>query len=233
MKKKWTSLMLAKVIDHTLLKATATEDQIKALCVEAKEFGFKAVCVNPYWVPLCVRELADSDVLVATVVGFPLGANASLIKAEEARLAVAQGADEIDMVINIGKAKAGDWAVVRDDIAGVVQASRPAIVKAIIETCYLTQEEKIAACEAAISAGATFVKTSTGFGTGGATVEDVSLMKRTIGEVAHVKASGGIKTWEDAVSMLEAGASRIGASAGVAIMRESEALDNKSPEQLS
>ncbi len=227
MNKKWTSQMLAKVIDHTLLKATATEDQIKALCAEAKEFGFKAVCINPYWVPLCAIELADSDVLVATVVGFPLGANDSAIKAEEARLAVAQGADEIDMVINIGKAKGGDWAAVQSDIAAVVHASKPAIVKAIIETCYLTQEEKISACRAAISAGATFVKTSTGFGTGGATAEDVSLMKKTIGEVAYVKASGGIKTYEDAVSMLEAGASRIGASAGVAIIREAEALENK------
>jgi deoxyribose-phosphate aldolase len=227
MNKKWTSQMLAKVIDHTLLKATATEDQIKALCAEAKEFGFKAVCINPYWVPLCVRELADSDVLVATVVGFPLGANDSSIKAEEARLAVAQGADEIDMVINIGKAKGGDWAAVQDDITAVVHASKPAIVKAIIETCYLTQEEKISACRAAISAGATFVKTSTGFGTGGATVEDISLMKKTIGEGAYVKASGGIKTYEDAVSMLEAGASRIGASAGVAIIREAETLENK------
>jgi len=227
MNKKWTSQMLAKVIDHTLLKATATEDQIKALCAEAKEFGFKAVCINPYWVPLCVRELADSDVLVATVVGFPLGANSTYIKAEEARLAVAQGADEIDMVINIGKAKSGDWTAVQSDIAEVVKASKPAIVKAIIETCYLTQEEKIAACKAAIFAGATFVKTSTGFGTGGATVEDITLMKKTIGEIAYVKASGGIKTYEDAVSMLEAGASRIGASAGVAIMREASTLENK------
>lgn len=223
MNNKWTGKAIAATIDHTLLKAVATEAQIKVLCSEAKQYGFKSVCVNPSWVSTCAKELAGSEVLIATVIGFPLGANTTAIKAEEARLAVKEGAREIDMVINIGHAKEGDWAAVRDDIAAVVKASKPAIVKAIIETCYLNQEEKIAACEAAVAAGAAFVKTSTGFGTGGATIEDVSLMKKTVGNAALVKASGGIKTYEDAVSMLEAGASRIGASAGVAIVREAEA----------
>lgn len=221
---KWTKEMIAASIDHTLLKATATEDQVKVLCSEAKQYKFKAVCINPYWVQTCAKELAGSDVLIATVVGFPLGANSSAVKAEEARRAVAEGAREIDMVINIGQAKAGDWAAVLEDIAAVVKASNPAIVKVIIETCYLTREEKIAACRVAVEAGAAFVKTSTGFGTGGATVEDVRLMKETVGDAALVKASGGIKTYEDAVAMLEAGASRIGASAGVAIMHEAETL---------
>jgi deoxyribose-phosphate aldolase len=220
----WTREMVAAAIDHTLLKATATEDQVKALCSEARQYKFKAVCINPYWVPACARELAGSEVLIATVVGFPLGANSTAVKVEEARRAVAEGAREVDMVINIGRAKAGDWNSVREDIAAVVKASKPAIVKAIIETCYLTQEEKIAACRAAVAAGAAFVKTSTGFGTGGATVEDVRLMKETVGDAALVKASGGIKTYEDALAMLEAGASRIGASAGVAIMHEAELL---------
>ncbi|MGB9685394.1 MAG: deoxyribose-phosphate aldolase [Rectinema subterraneum] len=223
MNRKWTKAEIAAAIDHTLLKATATSEQIRTLCAEAKEYTFKSVCVNPCWVSLCASELAGSGVLIATVVGFPLGANSTAIKVEEARRAVAEGAREIDMVINIGKAKAGDWNAVRDEIAAVVHASKPAIVKTIIETCYLTQDEKIAACRAAVAAGAAFVKTSTGFGTGGATVEDVRLMKETVGDAAQVKASGGIKTYEDAVAMLEAGATRIGASAGVTIMKEAEA----------
>lgn len=223
MNRKWTKAEIAAAIDHTLLKATATSEQIRTLCAEAKEFAFKSVCVNPCWVPLCARELAGSKVLIATVVGFPLGANSTAIKVEEARRAVAEGALEIDMVINIGKAKEGNWDAVRNEIAAVVRASKPAIVKTIIETCYLTQDEKIAACRAAVAAGAAFVKTSTGFGTGGATVEDVRLMKETVGDAAQVKASGGIKTYEDAIAMLEAGATRIGASAGVAIMKEAEA----------
>jgi len=221
---KWTKEIVAAAIDHTLLKATATEDQIKTLCSEAKQYSFKAVCVNPYWVPTCARELAGSKVLIATVVGFPLGANSTAVKEEEARRAVAEGAREIDMVINIGRAKVGDWTAVREDIAAVVKASKPTIVKTIIETCYLTQEEKIAACRAAVAAGAAFVMTGTGFGTGGATVEDVRLMKGTVGEAVLVKASGGVRTYEDAVAMFEAGASRIGASAGVAIMHEAESL---------
>lgn len=218
----WTAAKVAASIDHTLLKATATEEQIKIICAEAKQHKFAAVCVNPCWVPLCAAELAGSEVAIATVVGFPLGANRSEVKAEEARRAVADGAREVDMVINIGRAKAGDWDAVRDDIAAVVRASKPALVKTIIETCYLTQDEKVAACKAAVAAGAAFVKTSTGFGTGGATVEDVRLMKQTVGNAASVKASGGVKTYEDAVAMLDAGATRIGASAGVAILREAE-----------
>lgn len=222
MPEQWTKRKVAQSIDHTLLKATATEEQIKALCADAKTHGFKSVCVNPCWVPVCARELAGSDVLVCTVVGFPLGANSTAVKAEEARRAVAEGAREIDMVINVGWAKAGDWKAVQDEIAAVVDASRPAIVKVIIETCYLTREEKIAACRAAVAAGAAFVKTSTGFGTGGATVDDVRLMKEAVGTGAEVKASGGIRTLADAIAMLEAGATRIGASAGVSILQEFE-----------
>lgn len=219
---KWTRAMIAASTDHTLLKAIATENQIIALCSEAKRYKIMAVCVNPYWVPTCARELAGSDVLIIAVVGFPLGATSTTTKSDEARRAVAEGAREIDMVINIGKAKSGDWDAVRGDIAAVVHASKPAVVKAIIETCYLTQEEKVAACKAAVAAGAAFVMTSTGFGTGGATIEDIRLMKEAVGDAALVKASGGIKTYEDAVALLEAGASRIGASAGVAIIHEAE-----------
>ncbi|MEW6547857.1 MAG: deoxyribose-phosphate aldolase [Spirochaetota bacterium] len=222
MKKKWTRSEIAAAIDHTLLKATADEKAIKTLCAEAKSHRFASVCVNPAWVPLCFAELKGSGVPVCAVVGFPLGANDTAVKAEEARIAVGQGASEIDMVINIGKAKSGDWDFVRKDIDAVVQASKPAIVKVIIETCYLTREEKILACRSAVAAGAAFVKTSTGFGTGGATVEDVVLMRQTVGEALNVKASGGIRTRGDAVAMLDAGAGRIGASAGVAILGECE-----------
>jgi deoxyribose-phosphate aldolase len=221
MDRQWTSKEIAATIDHTLLKATATEAQIRALCGEARTHRFASVCVNPVWVPLCAAELAGSGVPVCTVVGFPLGANASEIKAAEARLAIAQGAREIDMVINIGKAKAGDWAGVEDDIRAVVQASKPAaLVKVIIETCYLNADEKAKACTAAKAAGADFVKTSTGFGTGGATIEDVALMRSAVGERMKVKASGGIRTRAEAIAMLNAGASRIGASAGVSIVAE-------------
>lgn len=219
---KWTRAMIAASTDHTLLKAIATENQIITMCGEAKRYAVRAVCVNPYWVSTCARELAGSEVAIVTVVGFPLGATSTAAKAEEARRAVAEGAREIDMVINIGQAKAGDWDAVREDIAAVVDASKPALVKTVIETCYLTRDEKIAACAAAVAAGAAFVMTSTGFGTGGATVEDIRLMKEAVGDRALVKASGGIKTYEDAVALLEAGASRIGASAGLAIIREAE-----------
>jgi len=223
MERKWTAAEIAATIDHTLLKATATEKAIRDLCAEARRYSFASVCVNPCWVPLCAKELAGSKVAVCTVIGFPLGANSSQIKADEAKLAVSQGAREVDMVINIGKAKAGDWAGVQDDIKAVVAVSAPtATVKVIIETCYLTNEEKIQACKAAMAAGANFVKTSTGFGTGGATIEDVKLMKATIGPALKVKASGGIRTRADALAMLDAGADRIGASAGVTIVSESE-----------
>lgn len=218
--KHWTKASLAKTIDHTLLKAIATERQVQELCSEARAYGFFSVCVNPVWVPFCVRELAGSEVAVCTVVGFPLGANDPATKAEEARRAVGQGAVEIDMVINVGAAKAGDWKAVEEDIRGVVAASDPALVKVIIETCYLTDEEKVKASEAVLRGGAQFVKTSTGFGTGGATVEDIRLIRKTVGGKCRIKASGGIRSYHDAVQMLSAGADRIGASSGVSIVSE-------------
>ena len=224
MSKAWTRASLAKTIDHTLLKATATHEQVRTLCAEARQYGFASVCVNPRWVPLCARELAGSEVLVCTVIGFPLGANTSEIKAAEARLAVSQGAGEVDMVLDLGAAKAGDWIGVEEDILGVVRAAGKARVKVILETCYLTDDEKIQACAAAQRAGAHFVKTSTGFGGGGATVEDIRLMRKAVGALLRVKASGGVRTCRDALSMLEAGADRIGASSGVAIV---EALEEK------
>lgn len=220
MSREWTKAALAGTIDHTLLKAAATGAQVQDLCAEALHHGFASVCVNPVWVPLCARELAGSEVLVCTVIGFPLGANSSEIKSAEALLAVAQGAGEVDMVISVGAAKAGDWTRVEEDIRTVVQAAGHARVKVILETCYLTDEEKRQACEASIRAGAHFVKTSTGFGSGGATVEDVRLLRKTVGDRLQVKASGGIRSCRDALAMLEAGADRIGVSASVAIMNE-------------
>ena len=218
--KEWTKATLAKTIDHTLLKAIGTEQNVRELCVEARTFGFFSVCVNPYWVPLCVHELNGSDVLVCTVIGFPLGANAPALKAEEARLAVQQGAKEVDMVINIGAVKSGNWDAVEADIRGVVKAAGKALVKVIIETCYLTEAEKVRACETVMKCGAGFVKTSTGFGTGGATVEDIKLIRKTVGDKLKIKASGGIRSYHDAIQMLDAGADRIGASSGVAIVAE-------------
>jgi len=223
MPKEWTKAELAKTIDHTLLKAIATEEQVRELCSEARKYGFYSVCVNPLWVPLCARELSGSGVAVCTVVGFPLGANATESKAAEAALAVERGAREIDMVINLGAAKAGSWKLVEEDIRAVVAAcgnSGQAIVKVIIETCYLTEAEKARACEVAVKAGARFVKTSTGFGTGGASPEDVKLMKKATGGKLLVKASGGIRSYHDAIKMLDAGADRIGASSSVAIVSE-------------
>jgi deoxyribose-phosphate aldolase len=222
MKKKWSGSELAATIDHTLLKTVADETSLRKLCREAVTHRFASVCVNPCWVPLCVEELKGSGVPVCTVIGFPLGANSSAIKAAEAKLAVSQGAAEIDMVMNIGFVKSGKWNDVANDIREVVQASKPAIVKVIIETCYLDREEKVLACRAAVAAGADFVKTSTGFGTGGATVEDVQLMKQAVGDSLKIKASGGIRTMGDAIAMLEAGASRIGASSGIAIVAEAK-----------
>ena len=221
MTKEWTKASLAKTIDHTLLKAIGTADQVKELCVEARKYGFASVCVNPTWVPLCAKELSGSGVKVCTVIGFPLGANRSETKAFEARLAVQEGAQEVDMVINIGLAKAGDFKGVEEDIRAVVgSVGGKAAVKVIIETCYLTDTEKVKACEAAARAGAQFVKTSTGFGTGGASPEDVKLMKKTVDGKLQVKASGGIRSYHDAILMLDAGADRIGASSGVAIISE-------------
>jgi len=218
--KEWTKATLAKTIDHTLLKAIATEQAVRELCAEARKYGFASVCVNPIWVELCAKELSGSSVLVCTVVGFPLGANAPETKAAEARLAVSQGAREIDMVINLGAAKSGDWKAVEEDIRGVVKAAGEAAVKVIIETCYLSDPEKARACEAAARAGARFVKTSTGFGTGGASVEDLRLMRKAVGDKLQVKASGGIRSYHDAILMLDAGADRLGASSSIAIISE-------------
>lgn len=211
-------MSLAGMIDHTLLKADATRAQVERLCDEAVEHGFASVCVNTCWVPLCAERLAQSDVRVCCVVGFPLGAMAPESKAHEAARAVADGTDEVDMVINVGWLKDGELDAVREDIAGVVAAADGRCVKVIIETCLLTDEEKVRACELAVEAGAAFVKTSTGFSTGGATVADVALMRRTVGDRCKVKASGGIHTAEEARAMVEAGADRLGCSAGVAIV---------------
>lgn len=210
---------LSRFIDHTLLKADATRNQIEKLCREAREFRFASVCVNTCWVPLCRDLLAGTDVLVCTVVGFPLGAMHAEAKAHEAAIAIREGAREIDMVINIGMLKSGEFDAVHDDIAGVVRAAQGAAVKVIIETCYLTDEEKIKACILSMQARAHFVKTSTGFGPGGATVGDVALMRRVVGPTMGVKASGGIRNPAAAREMIEAGASRLGASASVEIVR--------------
>lgn len=211
---------ISRYIDHTNLRAYATEDDIIRLCDEAKEYGFYAVCVNPYRVRLAKERLKGTDVKVASVIGFPLGATPTEVKVFEAKKALEDGADELDMVINIGALKDGDYEYVRKDIEEVVKVAREkgAIVKVIIETCYLTDEEKVKACELAKEAGAHFVKTSTGFGTGGATVEDVRLMRKVVGPEMGVKAAGGIRTYEQAVAMIEAGATRIGTSSGVKIV---------------
>lgn len=214
-------ISLAKMIDHTLLKPDATPDQIAQLCFEARKYQFASVCVNPTWVKLCAQLLAGSPVKVCTVIGFPLGATASEVKAFEAANAIDQGATEIDMVINIGALKARELEVVAQDIRGVVKVahSRGAIVKVILETSLLTDEEKTIACMLSKEAGADFVKTSTGFAGGGATVHDVALMRQVVGPEMGVKASGGVRTYEDAESMIKAGATRIGASAGVKIVQ--------------
>ncbi len=205
-------------LDHTLLKAEATPADIIAVTAEAKSFQTASVCVNTCYTSLVARELAGSGVKTCVVVGFPLGAMATEAKAQEAALAVKNGAEEVDMVMHIGSAKAGDWAAVQADIAAVVSASKPAIVKVILETCLLTDEEKVKACLAAKAAGAAFVKTSTGFSTGGATAEDIALMRKTVGSEMGVKASGGVRTREQALAMIEAGASRIGCSSTKKIM---------------
>ena len=213
MEKKWN-----KLIDHTLLKANASKNDITKLCDEAMQYDFASVCVNPVWVSYCAEYLKESDVRVCTVIGFPLGANTSKVKAYETKMAIEEGADEVDMVINIGALKAGDMDTVYQDIQAVVDASQGHCVKVIIETCLLTDEEKVLACQQAMKAKATFVKTSTGFSTGGATVHDVALMKQTVGDHCEVKASGGVKTFEDMEAMVNAGASRIGTSSGISLM---------------
>jgi deoxyribose-phosphate aldolase len=217
------NLDLAHMIDHTLLKPDATQDQIAQLCFEARKYGFASVCINPTWVQLCAKLLEGSQVKVCTVIGFPLGATAPEVKVFETQNAISHGASEIDMVINIGALKARDLELVAKDIRGVVTAShaRGAIVKVIIEAVLLTDEEKTIACLLAKEAGADFVKTSTGFASGGATVHDVALMRKTVGPEMGVKAAGGVRTYEDAENMIKAGATRIGASAGVKIIQGS------------
>lgn len=216
-------MKLNKYIDHTILKPETTQEQVEKILSEAKEYDFASVCVNPTWVSLAADSLKDSDVKVCTVIGFPLGANTSAVKAFETEDAIANGADEIDMVINVGALKAGNDALVLDDIKAVVDASGDKLVKVIIEACLLTNDEKVRACQLSKEAGADYVKTSTGFSTGGATVADVALMRKTVGPDMGVKASGGARSYEDAIAFIEAGASRIGASSGVAIMNGAQA----------
>lgn len=214
-----TAEQIAAAIDHTVLKAEATKDEIIKLCAEAKQYRFATVCVNPGYVALAAQELAGSGVGITTVAGFPLGATTTFAKAAEAKDAIANGATEVDMVINVGLIKSGDFEGVKRDVEGVVEACKgKAVVKVILETGLLTDEEKVRACELCKEAGADFVKTSTGFGKGGATVEDIALMRRTVGPEMGVKASGGVRDLETAVKMLEAGATRIGASSSVAIV---------------
>jgi len=212
---------IAGMIDHTLLKPDATEEQIRRLCAEAARYGFASVCVNSGWVPLCDELLAGTGVAVCTVVGFPLGANLPAVKRYEAEQAIEAGASEVDMVIAVGWLKGGDYAYVRDDIATVVAAShaRSAKVKTIIETCLLTDEGKAVACALAQAAGADFVKTSTGFSGPGANAQDIALMRAIVGPILGVKAAGGVRTLDDLLMMASVGATRIGASAGVQIMQ--------------
>ncbi len=210
---------IAKMIDHTMLKADATQETIKRYCDEAREYGFASVCVNTCHVPFVAKELKGTDVNVCCVVGFPLGAMLTAAKAFEAKAAVEAGADEVDMVINVGGMKDKNYTLVRDDIKAVVDASKGKTVKVILETCLLTKEEIVKACELSKEAGADFVKTSTGFSTGGANVEDVALMKKTVGDHMKVKASGGIRTYEQAVELINAGADRIGAGNGVILLK--------------
>jgi len=214
---------IARLIDHTLLKPDASREQIVTLCEEARTHAFASVCVNPVWVPLCADLLRGSETKVCTVVGFPLGATLAEVKAFEAGRCVAEGACEIDMVIDVGGLKSGDYPRVERDIAGVVQASHRggALVKVIIEAALLTDDEKVKACVLSRVAGADFVKTSTGFGPGGATADDVALMRRVVGPQMGVKAAGGVRDLKSAQAMIEAGADRIGASVGVKIVQES------------
>ncbi|HWR54674.1 MAG TPA: deoxyribose-phosphate aldolase [Bryobacteraceae bacterium] len=212
---------IARLIDHTILKPDATRDQIVSLCREAREYGFASVCVNPCWVALAAAELAGAQSVVCSVCGFPLGASATSTKMQEAEAAIRCGAREIDMVINVGALRAGDHDAVRLDIRGVVETAHRAgaIVKVIIEAALLSDEQKVVACKLAQAAGADFVKTSTGFGPGGATAHDVALMRATVGPAMGVKAAGGIRTLEDLKTMVAAGADRIGASAGIQIIQ--------------
>jgi deoxyribose-phosphate aldolase len=211
---------VAKMIDHTLLKPESTKEQVTKICAEAREFGFASVCVNPTWVKYSAEQLAGTDVKVCTVIGFPLGATTSETKAFETKDAIEKGATEVDMVINIGALKDGNDDLVKQDIQAVTAAAKgKALTKVIIESSLLTDEEKERACRLSVEAGADYVKTSTGFSTGGATVEDIRLMRKTVGPDIGVKASGGVRSVEDAQNMIEAGATRIGASSGVQIVQ--------------
>lgn len=212
-------MTLNKYIDHTVLKADTTQERVQQIIDEAIQYDFMSVCINPTWVAYAAQKLADTDVKVCTVIGFPLGANTSVVKAYEASEAIKNGADEVDMVINIGAAKAGNWDLVTSDIAAVVAAADGVTTKVIIETSLLTDEEKVQACQAAVKAGADFVKTSTGFSTAGATIDDIKLMRKTVGPDMGVKASGGVRSIADANAMIAAGATRLGTSNGVDIMK--------------
>ena len=211
--------MNTKLFDHTILKADARKEDVIRICKEAVEYDFMSVCVNSYYTPLVAKELAGSSVKVCTVIGFPLGQMSTAAKVAETKLAVADGAHEIDMVINVGALKDAEYDVVRADMKAVKEACGEALLKVIIETCLLTDEEKVKACELSKEAGADFVKTSTGFSTAGATPEDVALMRKTVGNALGVKASGGIRDRETAEKMVEAGASRLGTSATIAICK--------------
>lgn len=209
---------LAGMMDHTILKATATPEQVEQICREALEIGAASVCINPCNIDQAKKLLANSSVKVCTVIGFPLGANTTAVKAFETKDAIERGAEEVDMVVNVGALLAGDTETVYQDILGVVQAANGTLVKVIIETCYLNDDQKRTVCELALKAGANFVKTSTGFGTGGATPADVALMRSVVGDKMQVKASGGIRTYEDAMAVIEASADRLGVSASMAIL---------------
>ena len=215
---------ITKMIDHTILKADASEEEVKVLCEEAKEYQFATVCINPYYIPQAVSILEGTDVGITTVVGFPLGNMTATAKAYETKEAVDLGATEVDMVINVGAMKDKKYDYIRTEIEGVVRAAKTAnkdtVVKVILETCLLTKDEIAKACELAVEAGTDFVKTSTGFSTGGATVEDIALMRKTVGPDIGVKASGGVRTYQDAKAVIDAGATRIGASASIAIAKE-------------
>lgn len=213
-------MKLNKTIDHTILNADATKEAVIKVIDEAKKYEFASVCLEPCWVSLAAERLKDSPVKVCTVIGFPLGANTKTVKAFEAKEAVDNGADEVDMVLNIGALKSGDEAMVLEDMKAVREAAKDAVVKVILETCLLTDEEKKKACALAKEAGLDFVKTSTGFSTAGATVEDVKLMRNAVGDTMGVKASGGIRDTKTAEAMIAAGASRIGASKSIAIIGE-------------
>lgn len=211
-------MAINRYIDHTLLKPESTQTQIDKLIAEAVEYQFASVCVNPTWVSYAAKALKGTEVNVCTVIGFPLGANTSSVKAFETKDAVANGADEIDMVINIGQLKSGQYDAVEADIRAVVEASGDKLVKVIIETCLLTDGEKVKACQLAVAVGADYVKTSTGFSTAGANIADVTLMRKTVGPNIGVKAAGGTRSYADAEAFIKAGATRIGTSAGVAIV---------------